>query len=367
MARYSSRPRRGNRRPYYKKQHPNRLGQLVVVGAIVVAAVVFFLNRDDQGQDPNTVTDADVNDVVNNLMSGQGAGAPRSVMDLPDSGSGASGLGQEPNIASPVVAPEPKDMNAGANPQVQALVAQTMALFRSDSSKMIQVRDALNNALHNMSMSPMQRLGIMDEMSKLADIWLFGRTAYADDPLCDLYLVQSGDNLERIGRNNDVPYQVLMQINGIKKASSLQAGAQIKVVNGPFHVVVKRSAFTMDLYLKNTYVKTYMVGLGRPGRETPTGEWLVSERLERPTYWDPDTGEKFVSTDPEYPIGPYYIELKGISGEAVGRTGFAIHGTNKPQEIGLNTSSGCVRLRNNMVQEVYGLLAENKSQVRVEP
>ena len=210
-------------------------------------------------------------------------------------------------------------------------------------------------------------MGIQEVLSEMAAIWLFGKTVYAADPLCDTYLVQSGDNLERIGRNNDVPYQLLMQVNGIKRAKDLKAGVKIKIVNGPFHTVVDRSDYTMDLYLKDRYVKTYVVGLGRPGKETPTGSWLVGERLVRPPYTDPDSGTVIQPDDPEYPVGPYYIKLKGESGEAVGRTGFAIHGTNKPQEIGMNTSSGCIRLRNHEVVEVYGFLAEGKSKVRVDP
>ncbi|MCF7972238.1 MAG: L,D-transpeptidase family protein [Phycisphaerae bacterium] len=369
MARYSSRPRRSNRRSHYNKKRPNRMGQVLVIGVIVVAVLVYMLRRDKGVSDPNAVVH-DINDVVNNMMSGQNDtdADARSVMNLPDSQPVAPTTIQEPNTApTQSTAAQRQDMNAGTNPEVTSLFAQAMALYKSDTGRMIQVRDTLNEALRTMSMSLSQRMLIKDELTRLAGIWLFGSTVYADDPLCDTYLVQSGDNLERIGRNNDVPYQLLMKINNIRRASSLQAGVRIKVVNGPFNAVVSRSGYTLDLYLKNTYVKTYVVGLGRPGRETPTGTWLVEERLIRPAYTDPDTGSVYQPDDPEYPIGPYFIKLKGLSGETVGRSGFAIHGTNKPQEIGLNTSSGCIRLRNNEVEEVYGLLADNKSKVRVDP
>ena len=367
MVRYNSRPRRSNRRSHYNKKRPNRMGPVLVIGVIAVAALVFFLNRDNPSEDPNAAREPDINDVVNALISGQDDAEPRSVMTLPGSDSSTSSRIKEPNVPKVLAAPKVQDMNAGANPEVQARVAEAMALYKSDSSKMIQVRETLNNALRTMPMSLMQRVGIMEELGEMADIWLFGKTVYPDDPLCDTYLVKPGDHLERIGRNNDVPYHLLMEVNGIKRANSLQAGVQIKVINGPFHAVVKRSSFTMDLYLKGTYVRTYDVGLGRPGKETPTGTWLVEERLLRPAYTDPETGDVIQPTDPEYPIGPCYIKLKGESGESVGRTGFAIHGTDKPREIGMNTSSGCIRLRNNQVQEVYGLLAENKSTVRVDP
>jgi lipoprotein-anchoring transpeptidase ErfK/SrfK len=367
MVRYNSRPRRGSRRSYYNKKRPNRVGQVLVIGVIVVAVLVFVLRPDKGDRDPNTPVH-DINDVVNTMMAGQNDADTRTVMDLPGSERSSSSAGKEPNTAPTLPTPsKPQDMNAGANPEVTSLMAQAMALYTSDSGKMVQVRNTLNNALSTMSMSPMQRMGIKEELTKLADVWLFGTTAYADDPLCDTYLVQSGDNLERIGRNNDVPFQLLMRVNNIRKASNLQAGVRIKVINGPFNAVVDRSDYTMDVYLKTTFVKTYVVGLGRPGQETPIGTWEVQERLVRPPYYDADLNKTFQPDDPEYPIGPYYIKLKGLTGETVGRTGFAIHGTNKPQEIGMNTSSGCIRLRNTEVEEIYGLLAENKSKVRVDP
>jgi lipoprotein-anchoring transpeptidase ErfK/SrfK len=367
MARYNSRPRRSNRRSHYNKKRPNRMGQVLLIGVVAIAALIYFFNKSDPSEDPNSGMETDINDVVNTLMSDQDAPESRSVMNLPSTATGTPDVIEESNTPTLLAPPKREDMNAGANPAVESLFARIMAVYRADSTKMVNVRDELNKTMRTMSMSPSQDMLIKDELARMADVWLFGNTVYPDDPLCDRYLVKSGDNLERIGRNNDVPYQLLMKINGIKKAANLQAGVQIKVVNGPFHAVVRRSASTMDLYVQDSYVRTFVVGLGRPGKETPTGQWQVGERLSRPPYWDPETGEKFVATDPEYPIGPYYIKLKGISGQAVGRTGFAIHGTNKPAEIGMNTSSGCIRLHNEKVEEIYSLLAEHKSEVRVDP
>ncbi len=367
MVRYNSRPRRSSRRSHYNKKRPNRMGQVIVIGVVAIAVLVYFFNKSTPAEDPNRVVETDINDVVNTLMSEQDPEETRSVMDLPGNATATPGVIEESNLPAQLAPPKREDMNAGANPEVESLFARIMAVYKSDSTQMVQVRDALNEALRDMSMSPSQDMLIKDELARMADIWLFGNTVYPDDPLCDRYLVRSGDNLERIGKNNDVPYQLLMQINGIKKAASLQAGVKIKVVNGPFHVVVHRSAFTMDLYLGKTYVKTYVVGLGQPGKETPTGTWLVEQRMVRPPYTDPVTKEHFEPGDPGYPIGSHYISIKGLDGQAVGRGGFAIHGTNKPAEIGMNTSSGCIRLHNEKVEEIYSLLAEGKSEVRVDP
>ncbi|MCH8219067.1 MAG: L,D-transpeptidase family protein [Planctomycetes bacterium] len=203
-------------------------------------------------------------------------------------------------------------------------------------------------------------------MEKLSSQWLFSEKIYEGDFLCETYLVQSGDTLERIGKRHSVPAEILQNINGIPRPKALRAGRKIKVVNGPFHVRVRRSAFTMDLYLKNTYVKSYQVGLGMPGHETPTGTWIVGEgeKLVRPQWTDPN-GRTFSASDPDYPLGSRWIGLQGVEGDAVGKTGFAIHGTEAPEEIGKNASRGCIRLNDGNAIELYKMLLPGLSKVRV--
>jgi LysM repeat protein len=208
---------------------------------------------------------------------------------------------------------------------------------------------------------------IKDEMSKLSKDWLFGPAAFAGDKLCDTYTVRSGDVLDILGRRMKVPYQMLMQINNIPRPQALQAGRALKVIHGPFHVKVNRSTFTLDLYLQDTYVRSFKVGLGRPGYETPTGRWRVQEhgKLEQPPWTDPDTGRLYKKTDPDYPLGTRWIGLDGVDGAAKGRTGFAIHGTKEPEQIGTAGSRGCIRMYNDDVVLMYNLLVPLYSQAEV--
>ena len=141
----------------------------------------------------------------------------------------------------------------------------------------------------------------------------------------------------------------------------------IKVFNGPFHAIVYRSTFTMDLYLQNTYIRSFTVGLGRPGRETPTGIWRVRQggKAHATTWRDPDTGKVYQPEDPDYPLGSRWIALEGLSGAAKGRTGFGIHGTKDPEQIGKAESRGCIRLHNGDVILIYNLLVPVFSTVEV--
>ncbi len=258
------------------------------------------------------------------------------------------------------------ETNIGADAQAAAVIDEAMRLLSARPIEVIKARDMLNELLGK-PISDQQRKVVKQELSKLADKWLFSKTVYPKDTLCGMYEVQSGDLLSTVGKKYKVPWQILQQINGIPSPEALQADQSIKAINGPFNAKVYRSSFTMDLYLQDTFVRSFPVGLGKPGYETPTGLWVVRPggKLVKPRWTDPDTGRTYEPDDPNYPLGSRWISLDGLQGQAKGRTGFAIHGTKDPHEIGVAKSRGCIRLYNGDVILVYDLLMEGESKVRV--
>lgn len=269
---------------------------------------------------------------------------------------------QPTTVATDEVLPPAPTVDAKA----AAVVAEAMTMLNSHPRQVISARNKLNEAV-SMPMPASQRLAVKEELAKLSKEWLFGPAAFAGDTLCDNYTVQPGDLLQVIGRRNKVPYELLMQINNIQRPQSLQAGKTIKVVKGPFHAKVCRSTFTLDLYLQDVYVRSFKVGLGRAGYETPTGVWRVQEggKLIAPTWTDPDSGRVYKATDPDYPLGSRWIALDGIEGDAKGRTGFAIHGTKEPEQIGTAGSRGCIRMFNGDAITIYNMLFPLYSKVEV--
>ena len=261
------------------------------------------------------------------------------------------------------VAPRP---GGKPNPRVTALIAETMELVRTEPGRTIEARDRLNDALR-MPMSGKQRAFVKDRLSKLAAEWLFSPIVFGNDILCDTYKVKPGNQLRIIGERHKVPWEILKEVNGIQRPELLPAGKVIKVINGPFHAKIYRSTFTLDLYLQNTFVRSFPVGLGKPGNETPTGLWRVKPggKLVRPPWWDEETGKTYRPEDPDYPLGSRWIELEGIGGPAKGREGFGIHGTKDPDQIGKAESRGCIRLHNGDAILVYNLLVPVFSKVEV--
>jgi len=334
----------------------NRSAIYIVVGLVAVVVVIgliygigpFGANGGDVSPGPN-----DVNLVVINPFEANDAGLspPKEIEKF------------EPNVPPVVIDPVPEVM---ANPKAGAMISEAMALLSATPSRIIEARDKLNEVL-SMPMSSQQRSLVKSQLSKLADQWLFSKTFYAQDQLCSSYKVQSGDRLETIGKKHNVPYEILMEINKIKRPESLRAGERIKIINGPFHAKVYCSVFTMDVYLQGTYVKSFPVGLGAQGRQTPLGLWHIKAggRIPHAIYTDPDTGEVIHPEDPKYPLGSRWMELEGLDENTRDEDSFGIHGTKEPESIGKASSRGCVRLHNGDVIKVYNMLVPVESYVTV--
>jgi LysM repeat protein len=317
----------------------------IVLALLIIAVVIVFIykpyhfGKNETSAAPNNANVPDINKVIS-------PGPPKTRL--------------EPNSLE-ILTPTAED-----NPRVTDIIAEAINLIGAKPSRIIDARDRLNESLL-MPMSSQQRVYVKSQLSAFADKWLFSRTIFPEDKLCSSYQVKPSDQLRTIGEQFKVPYEILMQINNIPRPEALQAGETLKVINGPFHARVYRSAFTIDLFLQNTFVRSFSVGLGKPGRETPTGLWLVEPggKLVKPPWTDPDTGRRYQPDDPDYPLGSRWIGLKGIEGLAKDRTGFAIHGTKDPNQIGSAGSRGCIRLHNGDVILVYNLLMPGESKVEV--
>ena len=271
-----------------------------------------------------------------------------------------------PGPAAQLDLPEIPYSASEPNPQTNTLMDDVAACFNAKPPKIIEAREKLNQILL-MPIDSQQFAFVKKQLTGLSEKWLFSRIVFPQDELCSHYKVKPGDQLRVIGTKFNIPYEILMEINNIKDPRTLQAGETIKVINGPFHCLIHRSTYTMDLYLQDSFIRSFPIGLGQSDMETPLGRWLVKPtgKLISPAWTDPATGTTHHPQDPSYPLGSRWIGLEGIEGPAKNRTGFAIHGTKNPQEIGTAGSRGCIRLYNNDAIIVYNLLMPGLSQVIV--
>ena len=91
-----------------------------------------------------------------------------------------------------------------------------------------------------------------------------------------------------------------------------------------------------------TTVEVYDVAVGKPSTPSPVGTFTIVNRVSNPTYYKPG---KIVGPGRANPIGTRWI---GLSAK-----GYGIHGTDAPASIGFAKSHGCIRLRNQDVEQLF--------------
>jgi LysM repeat protein len=253
--------------------------------------------------------------------------------------------------------------NASAIAQGRALVG---------SGKLLEARDTVNGALASSRLGPTDAAAARALLSEINQTVVFSTRKFADDKFGGTYKVAPGDRLDRIGFKYGVTPDLLLRLNGLSDARRLRADSWIKVVKGPFHAVVSKRDFRLDLHLNSpggpdsVYVTSFPVGLGADD-STPTGKWLVERdrKVKNPVYYSPRGEGVIEAGDPKNPLGEFWIGLTGLEGNAVGQESYGIHGTIEPDSIGKQASMGCVRLRNEDVAVVFQCLVEGKSTVRI--
>jgi L,D-transpeptidase ErfK/SrfK len=106
-------------------------------------------------------------------------------------------------------------------------------------------------------------------------------------------------------------------------------------------------------------VRTYPIGIGRVGWETPLGATKVVSKAMDPHWFVPvsvrrehqelgDPLPAVVPPGPDNPLGHRVLKLE--------MPGYLIHGTNQPYGVGMRVSHGCIRLYPENIELLYELV-----------
>ncbi len=238
-----------------------------------------------------------------------------------------------------------------------------------NASQFVEGRITLNEALNH------PRIGsaaeqVRTRLAELNAMMVFGKTVVKGDPFAGTHIIKSGDRMTLIARAHAVDVPFLAQINGMANPDQIRIDQSLKVINGPFHVEIDKSEYRLDVYLGEagsagrTYVRSFFIGLGELG-STPTGAFRVrtNGKVENPGWTNPRTGEHFKPKDPKNPIGRFWIGLQGTDEQSKLLDGYGIHGTIDPTSIGRQMSMGCIRLYDEDIKMLFGMLVPEKSTV----
>src|SRR5262245_57775434 len=147
-----------------------------------------------------------------------------------------------------------------------------------------------------------------------------------------------------------------VQDDAIESRAELPARFRRQIVNYPTNepagtIIIDTPNTYLYLVLGNGRAMRYGIGVGRDGF-TWSGVQTITRRAEWPD-WHPPAEmiarqpylPRYMAVGPRNPLGARALYL--------GNTIYRIHGTNAPHTIGQRVSSGCIRLTNEDVTDLY--------------
>lgn len=193
--------------------------------------------------------------------------------------------------------------------------------------------------------NPNRKEAYKKELDQLNKELIFSRQPCT---LAVMHEVQPREYLSKIAGKYNSPWEFIAKINGLS-SPSVRVGQTLKVVGGHWAILVSKTDFTLTVLLNGFYVKQYPVGLGKDGC-TPAGTFVIETKQKNPPwYWK---GRKYKYGHPKNILGTRWMGFK----KTARYSGYGIHGTAKPETIGKNDSSGCVRMYNRDVEDLYCMI-----------
>lgn len=166
----------------------------------------------------------------------------------------------------------------------------------------------------------------------------------AIDDCSQLYEVKPGDTLSKIAKKFGTNVALIKRANALG-GDIIRSGQSLKLNTCKFSIVVDKSQNLLLLKRNDEVVKTYVVSTGK-NNSTPVGTFKIVNKLANPTWFK--TGAVIDPDSPENILGTRWMgfDIKG----------YGIHGTTEPQFLGTQITLGCVRMRNQEVEELYDIV-----------
>jgi lipoprotein-anchoring transpeptidase ErfK/SrfK len=155
------------------------------------------------------------------------------------------------------------------------------------------------------------------------------------------YKVLRGDSLSKIAKKFGTTIDLIVTANGLDR-TDIMSGQKLKVQKSTFSIVVDRSQNILTLKSDDRVIKNYRVATGA-GDSTPIGTFKIINKIVNPVWYT--IGAVVPPGSPNNILGTRWL---GIS-----KPSYGIHGTLDLKSIGKSVTSGCVRMSNTDVEELY--------------
>ena len=187
---------------------------------------------------------------------------------------------------------------------------------------------------------------------------------------------EGGESYSEIGIKYGIGHDNIVNANrdriGNKDLDSLllKKGDQVVLPNRFILPDAPREGIVINLAEMRLYyyppgknvVDVYAIGIGRDNWRPPLGQFTIKEKTANPTWRPPASIRKehaeqgdplpaVVPSGPDNPLGLFAMRLSNPS--------YLIHGTNKPEGVGMDVSHGCIRMYPAGIAELFKKVSPN--------
>ncbi len=187
-----------------------------------------------------------------------------------------------------------------------------------------------------------------EERQRLVDLLdpLAGKVIYSSEhTLARPHVVRAGETLEEVAQRYRLPVALLQNINGIVDPRSLQPGARLKVLPGPFRAEIDLPKSELAIFVGKFYAGRFPVSIGNDPPPAP-GEYEVLA-MQAGRDYQAVNGARIPARAPDNPYGCVWIDLGD---------NLSIHGSS--ESISSQGSTGCISLTAADAADVFGILTQ---------
>ncbi|UCC95058.1 MAG: L,D-transpeptidase family protein [Candidatus Omnitrophota bacterium] len=221
-------------------------------------------------------------------------------------------------------------------PKLSFLKEADKALLGGDLVKAKKLYEKAKEQTDNVS-----KLKAIQEKIEYINTKLLFSTAL--DECSTIYVVKPNDALAKIARAFNTTVNFIKRANGLE-SNTIWPGQQLKINTCKFSIVIDKSQNILFLKRAGEVIKTYTVATGKD-KSTPIGNFKIVNKLINPTWFR--TGAVIPPDSPDNILGSRWI--------GIDMKGYGIHGTNEPQNLGKHITMGCVRMKNEEVEELFDI------------
>jgi LysM repeat protein len=156
------------------------------------------------------------------------------------------------------------------------------------------------------------------------------------------YTVQPNDSLKSIAREHRTTVELIKQVNKIT-SDRIKPGQKLWLPDALLTIEINKTRNRLYVKVGDVLLKDYPVSTGKSEAQTPRGVFFIRSRYPFPTWFH--KGEVVSSSSPDNFLGSRWLGLDEPQ--------YGIHGTIFPEQIGQSVSKGCVRMKNEDVEELY--------------